>query len=180
VAHYDRLRRFIADAEGKGARIECRVERPEAWTAARRIPPCVLLATSDDMLVRREEIFGPILPVIAYQQADEAIGFVNGHDRPLALYWFGSDQTARERVLRHTVSGGVSINDCLTHIAQEHQPFGGVGASGWGSYHGEWGFRTFSKEKPIFYQSRLNALDLFMPPYGAAFDRAIRLLRWII
>jgi coniferyl-aldehyde dehydrogenase len=180
LAHYDRLQRFIADAADQGARIERRAERPEAWQAARKIPPCVVLATSEDVLVRREEIFGPILPVIPYQQAEEAIAYVNGHDRPLALYWFGTDQAARERVLRHTVSGGVSVNDCLTHIAQEQQPFGGVGESGWGSYHGEWGFRTFSKEKPIFYQSRLSALDYLMPPYGPAFDCAIRLLRRII
>ena len=180
AAHYERLQRFIADAADKGARIERKADRPEAWTAARKIPPCVVLSSSEDMLVRREEIFGPILPVVPYARADEAIAYVNGHDRPLALYWFGSDRAVRERMLRRTVSGGVSVNDCLTHIAQEHQPFGGVGESGWGSYHGEWGFRTFSKEKPIFYQSRLSALDYLLPPYGAMFDRAIRLLRWII
>jgi len=180
AAHYERLERLIADAASKGARIERRPDRLEEWKAARKLPPCLVLATSDDMLIRREEIFGPILPVIPYERAEEAIAFVNDHDRPLALYWFGTDRAARDRVLRHTVSGGVTVNDCLVHIAQEHQPFGGVGASGTGSYHGEWGFRTFSKEKPIFYRSRLSGLDLLLPPYGPAFDRVIGLLRLII
>ncbi len=180
ASHYERLERLIADAASKGARIERRADRLEEWKAARKLPPCLVLATSDDMLIRREEIFGPILPVIPYERAEEAIAFVNDHDRPLALYWFGTDRAARDRVLRHTVSGGVTVNDCLVHIAQEHQPFGGVGPSGTGSYHGEWGFRTFSKEKPIFYRSRVSGLDLLLPPYGRAFDRVIGLLRRII
>ena len=180
AAHYKRLQGLIDDAEAKGARIEQRADRPEAWQSARKIPPCLMLATSEDMLVRREEIFGPILPVIPYERTEEAIAFVNARERPLALYWFGADREAREQVLRHTVSGGVTVNDCLVHIAQEHQPFGGVGASGFGSYHGEWGFRTFSKEKPIFYRPRLSGLDFLLPPYGAAFDRVIQLLRLII
>jgi coniferyl-aldehyde dehydrogenase len=180
AAHYERLERLIDDAASKGARIERRADRLEEWKAARKLPPCLVLATTDDMLIRREEIFGPILPVIPYERAEEAISFVIDHDRPLALYWFGTDREARDRVLRHTVSGGVTVNDCLVHIAQEHQPFGGVGASGTGSYHGEWGFRTFSKEKPIFYRSRLSGLDLLLPPYGPAFDRVIGLLRLII
>jgi coniferyl-aldehyde dehydrogenase len=179
AAHFARLERFIADAAAKGARIERRADRPEAWKAARKLPPCLILATSDDMLIRREEIFGPILPVIPYERAEEAIAFVNDRDRPLALYWFGTDRNARQQVLRHTVSGGVTINDCLLHIAQENQPFGGVGASGTGSYHGEWGFRAFSKEKPIFYRPRLSPLGLLLPPYGRTFDRLMALLRMI-
>jgi coniferyl-aldehyde dehydrogenase len=179
AAHFARLERFIADAAAKGARIERRADRPEAWKAARKLPPCLILATSDDMLIRREEIFGPILPVIPYERAEEAIAFVNDRDRPLALYWFGTDRNARQQVLRHTVSGGVTINDCLLHIAQENQPFGGVGASGTGSYHGEWGFRTFSKEKPVFYRPRVSPLGLLLPPYGRTFDRLMALLRMI-
>ena len=180
ASHYERLERLIADAASKGARIETRTDRLEEWKAARKLPPCLVLATSDDMLLCQEEIFGPILLIIPYERIDEAIAFVNDHDRPLALYWFGTDREARDRVLRHTISGGVTVNDCLLHIAQEHQPFGGVGASGTGSYHGEWGFRTFSKEKPIFYQSRLSGLDLLLPPYGPAFDRIIGLVRLIV
>ena len=86
----------------------------------------------------------------------------------------------RDRILRETISGGVTINDCLLHIAQEHQPFGGVGASGMGTYHGEWGFRTFSKEKAIFYRPRVSAAALLQPPYGWIFDRVLALLRWLI
>ncbi len=177
---HERLERMIADAVIKGARIERRIENPERWISARKFPPTLLLATRDDMLVRREEIFGPILPIIPYAQTEEAIAFVNKGQRPLALYWFGSDGRVRRRVLHETISGGVTVNDCLLHVAQEHQPFGGVGASGWGSYHGEWGFRTFSKEKPVFYRSRLSPLGLLQPPYGWVFDRLMSLLRMII
>src|SRR5690606_15828589 len=98
---------------------------------------------------------------------------------PLALYWFGGDAARRDRILQETVSGGVTINDCLMHLVQENQPFGGVGASGMGAYHGEWGFRTFSKEKLIFHQSRLGAGALLRPPYGATFERLLKLSRLI-
>ena len=180
AAHYERLQRIIDDAAVKGARIERRADKPEEWDSVRKFPPSLILATNDDMLVRREEIFGPILPVIPYAHREEAIAFVNARERPLALYWFGTDRKARRRVLQETIAGGVTVNDCLMHIGQERQPFGGVGASGSGSYHGEWGFRTFSKEKPIFYRSRLSWIDLLLPPYGRAFDQFFRLLRWII
>ena len=112
-----------------------------------------------------------------YGDVGEAIAYVNGRDRPLALYWFGKDAIARRRVLRETVAGGVTINDCLMHIAQEDQPFGGGGSSGMGAYHGEWGFRTVSKEKPVFVQSSLSAGGMLRPPYGAAFERVLRLFR---
>ena len=120
------------------------------------------------------------LPVIPYGRADEAIAYVNGRDRPLALYWFGTDAQTRGRILNETISGGVTINDCLMHLAQENQPFGGVGASGMGAYHGEWGFRTFSKEKPVFYRPRLSATVLLQPPYGRTFDRVLGALRRLI
>jgi coniferyl-aldehyde dehydrogenase len=180
AAHYARLERLLADAAAKGARIEMRAARIEEWKLQRKFPPCLVLETSADMQVRTEEIFGPILPVVPCATAEDAIAAVNAGERPLALYWFGSDRVARDAVLRRTVSGGVTVNDCLTHIAQEDQPFGGVGASGSGSYHGEWGFRTFSKEKPVFYQPRLRGLDLLQPPYGARFDRVLALLRRVI
>ena len=157
-----------------------RVEDISDWKALRKFPPCLVLSSTDEMRVRQEEIFGPILPVIPYDQADEAIAYVNSRDRPLALYWFGTAREARDRILRETISGGVTINDCLLHIAQEHQPFGGVGASGMGAYHGEWGFRTFSKEKPVFYRPRVSATALLQPPYGWIFDRVLALLRWLI
>lgn len=179
-AHYDRLEGLLSDATLKGGRICMRAEHLSDWKALRKFPPCLVLSTTDEMLVRQEEIFGPILPVIPYDQTDEAIAHVNNRDRPLALYWFGTAPEARDRILRETISGGVTINDCLLHIAQEHQPFGGVGASGMGAYHGEWGFHTFSKEKPVFYRPRVSATALLQPPYGWTFDRVLALLRWLI
>jgi coniferyl-aldehyde dehydrogenase len=121
----------------------------------------------------REEIFGPLLPVVAYDELDDAIRYVNQRDRPLALYWFGEKASHRDRVLHRTIAGGVTVNGCLTHFAQEHQPFGGVGASGSGAYHGEYGFRTFSKEKPVYYQSRLGLLPMLLPPYGKPLDAVL-------
>ncbi len=178
--HYDRLDNLLSDATSRGGHIDMRVEDISDWKALRKFPPCLVLSTTDEMRVRLEEIFGPILPVIPYDQADEAIAYVNSRDRPLALYWFGTVREARDRILRETISGGVTINDCLLHIAQEHQPFGGVGASGMGAYHGEWGFRRFSKEKPVFYRPRVSATALLQPPYGWIFERVLALLRWLI
>lgn len=131
------------------------------------------------MKVMQEEIFGPILPVFACADTDNAIAHINANDRPLALYWFGKDNAARDQVLARTVSGGVTINDCLFHFVQANQPMGGVGASGIGAYHGEWGFRTFSKEKPVFLQSRFNGGALLHPPYGAMFERVLKMLRLV-
>jgi coniferyl-aldehyde dehydrogenase len=179
-AHYDRLEGLLSDATAKGGRIDRQVEDISVWQSLRKFPPCLVLSTTDEMWVRQEEIFGPILAVIPYDQEDEAIAYVNGRDRPLALYWFGADRHARDRILQETVSGGVTINDCLLHLAQEHQPFGGVGASGMGAYHGKWGFRTFSKEKPVFNRGRVSATVLLQPPYGRKFDLALALLRRLL
>ncbi len=114
-------------------------------SARANFPPTIILGATPAMTVMQEEIFGPVLPVIGYREASEPIAFVNQRDRPLALYWFGKDDAARDAVLARTVSGGVTVNDCLFHFAQANQPMGGVGASGTGAYHGEWGFRTFSQ-----------------------------------
>ena len=132
-----------------------------------------MLDVADDMAMMREEIFGPLLPVVAYDDLDDAMRYVNGRDRPLALYWFGDNAVRRDRVLRGTIAGGVTVNGCLTHFAQEAQPFGGVGASGSGTYHGEYGFRTFSKEKPVYYQSRRGLLPMLLPPYGKLLDAVL-------
>jgi coniferyl-aldehyde dehydrogenase len=136
----------------------------------------VLLDVTDGMRVMNEEIFGPILPIVAYDRVEDAVAYVNGRERPLALYWFGTDSAARDRVLAGTIAGGVSVNDTLLHIAQEELPFGGVGASGQGHYHGEFGFRQFSKEKPVFIQSRFSGGGLIRPPYKPSIDRV---LNWI-
>jgi coniferyl-aldehyde dehydrogenase len=178
--HYERLEKLLADAAGTGARIEQRANVLSAWKRVRKFPPCLVLGTTDEMAVSREEIFGPILPVVSYDDTEQAIAYVNARDRPLALYWFGSDAQARDAVLRRTVAGGVTVNDCLLHIAQEHQPFGGVGPSGSGAYHGEWGFRTFSALKPVFYRPRLSGTALLQPPYGETFRRVVALVRRVI
>ena len=174
-SHYARLARLLSDAQAKGARIVELGEKPDA--ARRRLPPVLVLGATDDMQIMQEEIFGPLLPVLAYRGLDEAIDYVARHERPLSLYWFGEDAANRDRVLARTISGGVTVNDCLWHFAQEDLPFGGVGASGIGAYHGEAGFRTFSKDKPVFFQARHNGLFLIRPPYGRTFERVVALLR---
>ena len=173
--HYARLERLLADAKAKGAQIVELGEKPDA--ARRRLPPVLVLGANDDMEIMREEIFGPLLPVVAYRGIDEAIDYVGRRERPLSLYWFGEAAANRDRVLARTISGGVTVNDCLWHFAQEDLPFGGVGASGIGAYHGEAGFRTFSQEKPVFFQARHNGMFLMRPPYGRAFERVVALLR---
>jgi len=174
--HHARLKGLLDDARARGATL--RPTHDDAPTD-RRLVPTLLLETSPDMAVMREEIFGPLLPIVPYGHPSEAIALVNGGDRPLALYWFGEDKAARDDVLARTHAGGVTVNDCIWHLGQEEQPFGGVGASGMGSYHGVWGFNTFSKLKPVFLQSRLAGTRLFHPPYGATFDRMLSLLKKI-
>jgi coniferyl-aldehyde dehydrogenase len=117
-----------------------------------------------------------VLPIVEYANLDDALAYVQRNARPLALYWFGDDASRCNRALRETVSGGVTINDCLWHLAQESQPFGGVGPSGMGAYHGKWGFDTFSKRKPVFHQTRWNGTALFHPPYGHTFNWLLRVL----
>ena len=178
--HHARLQDLIDDAAQRGARVlRSHDEQPDP-NQDRRLAPALLLDVPPEATVMQEEIFGPLLPIVGYDQVDDALAHVNRGDRPLALYWFGQDSGARDRVMRETHAGGVTINDCLWHLGQEEQPFGGVGASGMGAYHGEWGFRTFSKEKPLFIQSRFAGTRLFQPPYGATFERLLSLLKRII
>lgn len=178
--HYARLEGLVADAAAKGARI-MQAARPDdpAWKSKRKFPPTILVGATADMAVMQEEIFGPLLPIIGYRDAAEPVSYINGHDRPLALYWFGKDDAARDEVLARTVSGGVTVNDCLFHFTQINQPMGGVGASGTGAYHGEWGFRSLSQLKPVFYRSPFNRLADLYPPYGAKVARLEKLLRWM-
>ena len=178
--HHARLQGLIDDAARRGARVLRTHDELLDPSQDRRLVPALLLDVPPDAAVMQEEIFGPLLPIVGYDQVDEALAHVNGGDRPLALYWFGNDSAARDHVMQQTHAGGVTINDCLWHLGQEEQPFGGVGASGMGAYHGEWGFRTFSKEKPLFIQSRLAGTQLFQPPYGATFERLLGLLKKIV
>jgi coniferyl-aldehyde dehydrogenase len=178
--HYARLEALVADAAAKGATI-MQAAKPDdpAWKRIRKFPPTIIVGATPEMTVMQEEIFGPLLPVIGYQDAAEPIAYINRRDRPLALYWFGKDNAARDEVLSRTVSGGVTVNDCLFHFAQINQPMGGVGASGSGAYHGEWGFRTLTKQKPVFYRSPFNRLADLYPPYGARIARLQKLLRFL-
>ena len=178
--HYARLEGLVADAAAKGATV-MQAAKPgdPGWKSKRKFPPTVVVGATSDMTIMQEEIFGPLLPVIGYKDAAEPVAYINSHDRPLALYWFGKDDAARDEVLARTVSGGVTVNDCLFHFTQINQPMGGVGASGSGAYHGEWGFRTLSKLKPVFYRSALNRLADLYPPYGAKIARLQRMLRFM-
>jgi len=178
--HYARLEGLLRDAIARGAKLLSSTSPEDpAWKKLRKFPPTVVVGATPDMAVMQEEIFGPLLPVLAYREADEPIRYINAHDRPLALYWFGRDEAARDAVLARTVSGGVTINDCLLHFAQMNQPMGGVGASGIGHYHGEWGFNSFSKLKPVFYRSPFNRMKDLYPPYGASVARIEKLLRFL-
>ncbi len=164
--HYDRLQGYISDARSKGARIVEINPANEDFSQqpAHKIPPTLLLDVSEDMKIAQEEIFGPLLMVKTYAGIDEVIDYVNAHPRPLALYYFGNDQAEKQRVLDRTTSGGVAINDVMMHVAQEDLPFGGVGASGMGSYHGYDGFKNFSHAKAIYEQGGRFDLGRFVRP----------------
>jgi coniferyl-aldehyde dehydrogenase len=176
--HYARLEGLVADAAARGAKI-IQTAKPDdpQWKSKRKFPPTIIVGATPDMTIMQEEIFGPLLPIMGYRDAAEPVSWINKHDRPLALYWFGRDDAARDEVLARTVSGGVTVNDCLFHFTQINQPMGGVGASGTGAYHGHWGFNNLSKLKPVFYRSRFNRLADLYPPYGARIARLEKMLR---
>ncbi len=174
--HYQRIRGLIEDAKAKGATIiECNPNN-EDLAAKRKIAPTLVLGATEDMKIMQEEIFGPVMPVLTYKSEDEAIAYVNAHPRPLALYYFGDNTEASDKVINETISGGACVNETLFHVAQEELPFGGVGPSGIGSYHGLAGFKTFSHEKGVFYQSKINGVWMFRAPYGKLFNAVIKQL----
>ena len=176
--HHERLQSMLAAAEAGGAKLQVINTGGEA-TGHRQMLPVLAFHVPADAQLMQEEIFGPILPVLPYDTLGDAIEYINARPRPLALYWFGTDNTARDKVLAQTVSGGVTVNDTLMHIAHENLPFGGIGESGWGSYHGEAGFLRLTLQKPVLVQSRWARGDLFYPPYGKRFDQVMGLLkRW--
>ena len=169
--HFDRITGYIDDARAKGATIveinpagEDLSQQPH-----RKIAPTLILNPTDDMAVMREEIFGPVLPVKTYERVEEAVNYINANDRPLALYWFGTDEAEKDRVLQNTTSGGVTVNDVIFHVAQEELPFGGVGPAGMGAYHGHDGFLEFSHRKAVFHQLKKDIAPMLglRPPYGA-------------
>lgn len=169
--HRARLTEMVSEARAAGARVIEVNPADEPFNAAsRKFAPTLVIGAPVDTQLMREEIFGPVLPIVEYANVDDALAYIQRHARPLALYWFGDDASRCNRTLRETVSGGVTVNDCLWHLTQENQPFGGVGPSGMGAYHGKWGFDTFSKLKPVFHQARWNGTVLFHPPYGRTFN----------
>jgi coniferyl-aldehyde dehydrogenase len=176
--HRARLRSYLDDARDKGARIvEINPAGESFDDAGTKMAPVLVRNPTDEMRVMQDEIFGPILPVVEVDGVDEAIRYVNAHPRPLALYYFDHDRARIERVLQRTHSGGVTINDCMLHVAEEHLPFGGVGPSGMGAYHGREGFDTFSHRKAVFRQPRLSGRRLLLPPFGSRIER---LLDWLV
>jgi len=175
--HYARISRLVDEAREHGARVlEINPAAEQLTPEARKLAPTLVIEPPADLAVMREEIFGPVLPIVTYDTLDDAIAFVNARPRPLALYYFGTSAADRDRVLARTTSGGASVNDTLLHVAAENLPFGGVGASGIGAYHGEAGFRTFSHAKSVFLQNRFNAAGILHPPYGRAADFLRRFL----
>ncbi len=176
--HHARLTEWIDDARAKGAEVIAVNPANEDFGAsnARKMPLHIVRNPTDEMKVMQEEIFGPILPVRSYRDIDTAIGEVNRRDRPLALYHFGTDAGERRRVVDRTISGGVTLDDVIFHVSQEELPFGGVGPSGMGAYHGEIGFKTFSHARSVFKQSRIDVAKLagMKPPYGKATFATIR------
>ncbi|TGD73519.1 coniferyl aldehyde dehydrogenase [Mangrovimicrobium sediminis] len=173
---YTRLTATLDDAAARGAQVINLTPQYAPDPERRLLPPHLVLGVTDEMKIMEEEIFGPLLPVRTYRDIDEVLAYINGRDRPLGLYLFTSDKALQDHVIKHTLSGGVSINDCSFHVAQHDMPFGGIGASGMGHYHGYEGFAEFSKLRPIFRQARATALPLLYPPYGRTFNWLYRLM----
>jgi coniferyl-aldehyde dehydrogenase len=172
---FKRLTDTLADSRKKGAEIISLISGNGINSKTRKIPPMIIKNVTDKMKIMQEEIFGPLLPVMTYKKIDEVIEYINRHERPLALYLYSNDNALQEKILGNTISGGVTINDCTMHVAQHDLPFGGVGNSGMGQYHGYEGFLEMSKLRPVFIQSRF-AVPL-APPYGKFIDRIYNLVK---
>ena len=171
--HFARLASLCDDAVASGASAHLLASPARV---ARVFTPTALTDVDDRMQVMQQDIFGPLLPLLPYDTLDQALDYVAAHAHPLALYVFDENPATIDRVLAHVHAGGVTVNDTILHIAQHHLPFGGTGASGMGAYHGEFGFRTFSRMTPVFRQARWNAVRLLAPPYGAAFRGLLKIL----
>jgi coniferyl-aldehyde dehydrogenase len=173
---HERMKALLEDAKAKGARVEPVAPHGEP-KEGRKVAPTLVFGVTEQMKLMEEEIFGPILPVKTYRTLEEALDYVRAHPRPLAFYYFDHDEPRAEQTLARTVSGGACINDTLVHFAQERLPFGGVGASGMGAYHGEVGFQTFSHARSVLVSSPLApARRVLAPPYGRVIDKAIDLM----
>lgn len=178
--HQDRLNSYIAECQEKGAEVHQVNPAEEDFTAQEegmhKVCPTLVVGADDDMKILQEEIFGPLLPIRTYDSLDEVIDYVNDHERPLAIYYFGDDQAEIDEISHRTTSGGLTINDCVWHGAHETLPFGGVGNSGMGRYHGFDGFKEFSHHKPILKHPKLslNKLMGIVPPYGKKLDTMMK------
>jgi coniferyl-aldehyde dehydrogenase len=170
---YRRLAGYLDAARAAGANV---VELAQGDAANRILAPTLVIDPPANLALMQDEIFGPILPIIGVDSVDAAIDFVNARPRPLALYHFDNDSARTQRVLDRTIAGGVTVNDTVLHIAQTNLPFGGVGPSGMGHYHGHEGFLTFSKQKPVLYQARFSSMKLLQPPYGRLADFVLKFL----
>lgn len=184
--HFNRLRNLAQQAEAEGAQVQWLESAAQLSSSAapgwgdavqRQMTPALVWNVHSGMAIMQEEIFGPLLPVITYDRLDDVIHAINAGERPLALYWFGNDDKLRDSVLRRTVSGGVTVNDTLMHVAHDNLPFGGVGPSGWGAYHGKHGFLRFSHQKSVFLQAKWSPASWLYPPYGAKFQRIMTLIK---
>jgi len=173
---HQRLQAWVADAKEKGAKITVVNPANEDFAGTRKMPLHIVENGSAEMKVLQEELFGPVMPVVPYRSLDDAIDYVNDRDRPLALYFFSYDKAQQKKVLERTHAGGVTINDTLMHIAQDDMPFGGVGPSGMGHYHGKEGFVSLSKAKAVHRKGRFNSGQFIYPPYGGAIQGLIRKL----
>jgi coniferyl-aldehyde dehydrogenase len=178
--HYQRLQSYLQELEASGTEvipINPAGEDFAGQEGTRKIAPTLVRQPSENSRIMEEEIFGPLLPILTYSNFSETIDYVNAHPRPLAAYYFGNDSEEEDAVLTRTTSGGVCINDVIMHVMQEDLPFGGVGPSGIGAYHGHEGFKTFSHAKAVYRQSRLNVAKLggMLPPYGSATEKTIKM-----
>lgn len=177
-SHYARLQGLLEDAENKGATLRTAGDDDtQVMAGERRIPLTVVTNTTPDMKIMQEEIFGPLLPIVASETLENSMQYVQDHDRPLALYWFGEDKAKRDHVLKNSISGGVSINETAWHVVQEDIPFGGVGPSGMGGYHGEHGFKTFSHMKGVFFQSKFSGGKMLYPPYTQKTQKVLNMMK---
>jgi len=173
---FARLTATLQDASDKGAEAVNLLGTDEINADTRKIPPHLVLNPSDEMLIMQDEIFGPLLPIKPYDDLDEVIDYINQNERPLALYLYSDNKATQDKIINRTLSGGVCINDGVLHVIQHDMPFGGIGNSGMGHYHGEEGFNEFSKLRPIFKQARINAMPILQPPYGKLFEKMLKLM----
>ena len=176
VQAYQRLTAALDEAAARGATVLPLLPGPARDDAAHRLAPHLVLNAPADCTLMQREIFGPILPVLPYDDVRDVVSQIQNGPRPLAFYPFTHDARQLQYLLDHVMSGGVSINDALFHVGQADLPFGGVGASGMGHYHGREGFETFSKLRPVFHQSRFSTLSLLYPPYGPKIEAVLKFL----